>query len=68
MHPLQSHVLEAIAYDETAHLLRARFRDTGETVVYEDVPQDIYDELIFADSIGGYFQERIQGHFPRRRN
>ena len=68
MDRLQSHILEAIAYDETAHLLRARFRDSGETVVYEDVPQDIYDELIFADSIGGYFHERIEGHFHRRKN
>ena len=68
MHRLQSQILEAIAYDEAAHLLRARFRGTGETVVYEDVPQDIYDELIFADSIGGYFHQRIEGHFPRRKN
>ena len=68
MHRLQSNILEAIAYDETAHLLRARFRGTGKTVVYEEVPQDIYDELIFADSIGGYFRAHIEGHFPRRKH
>ena len=66
MHRVQSHVLEAIAYDESAHVLLARFRNSGETVIYEDVPQDIYDSLIFADSISGYFHDHIEGHFPKR--
>src|SRR5476651_2167421 len=66
MHPVQSHVLEAIAYDESAHLLVARFRDSGKTVIYEDVPQDIYDGMIFADSLSSYFRDHIEGHFPKR--
>jgi hypothetical protein len=68
MHRVQSHVLEAVAYDESAHLLWARFRDSGETVIYEDVPQDIYDSLIFADSIGGFFHDHVEGHFPRQKH
>ena len=65
---LQSHVIEAIVYDESAHLLSARFRYTGETVTYEDVPQELYDSLIFADSISGFFRDHIEGRFPRRPN
>ena len=63
---LQSHAIEAIAYDENAQILTARFRDSGETVIYEDVPQQIYDGLIFAQSIAGYFHDHIEGHFPQR--
>ena len=63
---LQSVAIEAIAYDENAHILTARFRDSGETVIYENVPQEVYDGLIFADSIGRFFQEQIEGRFPRR--
>ena len=50
---------------KAARLLRARYRDSGETVIYEDVPQEIYDSLIFADSIGSFFHDRIEGRFPR---
>jgi len=65
---LQSHAIEAIAYDENARVLMARFRDSGKTVIYEDVPQEIYDGLIFAQSIGSYFQDHIEGHFPERKH
>jgi hypothetical protein len=65
---LQSLAIEAVAYDESAHVLRAKYRDSGETVIYEEVPQDIYDSLIFADSIGGFFRDHIEGRFPRRKN
>ncbi len=65
---LQSDAIEAIAYDEIAHRLRARFRDSGETVIYENVPQDVYDSLIFAKSIASFFREHIEGRFPRRRS
>jgi hypothetical protein len=61
---VQSVSIEAVAYDETAHLLRAKFRSDGRVVVYENVPQDVYDSLIFADSIGTYFREHIEGAYP----
>ena len=64
----QSLIVEAIAYDESNHLLRARYRGTGHTVVYEGVPQEIYDSLLFADSIGRFLRDHIEGRFPVRRN
>ena len=63
---VQSLAIEAVAYDETAHLLRAKFRGDGQVVVYENVPQDVYDSLIFADSIGDYFHDHIEGAYPAR--
>jgi KTSC domain len=65
---LQSHAIEAIAYEENSRLLRVRYRDSGRTEVYENVPQEIYDSLIFAESIGGFFRAHIEGRFPRREN
>jgi len=62
----QSHTIEAIAYDESQQRLRAKYRDSGETVVYENVPQELYDQLLFSDSIGAFFREKIDGRFPRR--
>ena len=63
---LQSLAIEAIVYDENVRVLTARFRDSGRTVIYEDVPQEIYDCLIFADSVSGYFHDHIEGRFPQR--
>ena len=65
---VQSLAIEAVAYDEHAHVLTARFRETGRTVVYEDVPQEIYDSLIFAESIGRFFHDHIEGHFLQRKH
>jgi len=63
---VQSSALEQLSYDEEAHTLCATFRETGRTCVYQDVPQEIYDSLLFADSLGAYFNSHIRGHFPYR--
>ena len=63
---VQSSALEQISYDEEAHTLCATFRETGRTCIYLTVPQEIYDSLLFADSLGAYFNSHIRGHFPYR--
>jgi len=63
---LQSVAIEAVAYDEQNRLLKARFRDSGKVVVYEDVPPEIYDSLIFADSISAFFRNHIENIYPVR--
>ena len=60
---VQSSALERVSYDEEAHTLLATFRETHRTYVYEEVPQEIYDGLIFADSLGRYFNAHIRDHF-----
>jgi hypothetical protein len=63
---VQSSALEQVSYDERAHTLCATFRETGRTYIYQDVPQELYDGLIFADSLGRYFNAHIRDHFPFR--
>jgi hypothetical protein len=63
---VQSSALEQVSYDERAHTLCATFRETGRTYIYQEVPQELYDGLIFADSLGRYFNTHIQGRFPFR--
>jgi hypothetical protein len=60
---VQSSALEQVAYDQMAHTLRATFRDSGRTYIYRGVPQDVYDGLIFADSIGAFFNAHIRDCF-----
>jgi len=61
---VQSSALEQLNYDGAAQILRATFRGSGRTYVYRGVPQEIYDSLIFADSIGAYFNAHIRDHYP----
>ena len=63
---VQSDALEQLSYDEAAHTLYATFRQTGRTYIYEEVPQEVYDGLLFADSLGAYFNSHIRDHFAYR--
>ena len=60
---LQSTALAAISYDETCHALKATLRDSGCTYVYEGVPQELYDQLLFAVSVGAFFNHHIRDRF-----
>ncbi|MEY4966885.1 MAG: hypothetical protein RL274_2468 [Pseudomonadota bacterium] len=60
---VQSTALEQASYDERAHTLRAMFRESGRIYVYRDVPQELYDGLIFADSLGAFFNRHIRDCF-----
>ena len=61
---VQSAAIQSLTYDEAAHSLRATFRESGRTYVSRDVPPELYDGLIFADSIGTYFNQHIRDRFP----
>ena len=63
---LQSDMIEAVSYDESTHLLKITFRADGHVAVYEEVPQEIYDSMIFADSISEFFQTHIAGIYRVR--
>ncbi len=63
---LQSDAIEAVTYDEASHILRTKFREDGRVRVYENVPQEVYDSLIFADSISAFFRDHIEGAYPVR--
>jgi hypothetical protein len=51
-----------IGYDNTSRTLEVQFK-TGTVYQYFDVPQQVYNELIHASSIGGYINANLKGHF-----
>jgi hypothetical protein len=63
---LQSVAIEFVRYDDRARKLAVTFRASGRVLVYEGVPQQTYDSLLFADSISGYFRRHIAGVYPAR--
>jgi hypothetical protein len=64
---VQSSALEKISYDPGSQTLRATFRDSGRTYAYDEVPEEIYDGLLFANSLGAYFNAHIRDQFPFRK-
>jgi len=63
---VQSTALESVSYDEARRALTATFRGSGRTYVYDGVPQELYDRLLFADSIGAFFNRYIRDCFRFR--
>jgi len=63
---VQSSALEQVSYDEEDRTLCATFRESGRTYIYRDVPLELYDGLLFSDSLGAYFNAHIRDHFPFR--
>jgi hypothetical protein len=60
---VQSTSLVEVAYDHHRDLLELHFRD-GTAYRYLGVPAQTHQELLDADSKGGYFNRHIRGRFP----
>ncbi len=56
---VSSTVIDKIAYDFQRRQLHVSFV-SGRTYVYDGVPVDTYEELLNADSQGGYFNREVR--------
>jgi hypothetical protein len=60
---LNSTLLASAGHDPRRHLLEVEFR-SGELYRFFNVPSACYQELLRADSKGGYFNVNIRNLFP----
>ncbi len=65
--PLNSSALASAGYDPAAQILEVEFAGNGSVYRYYDVPETIYQSLISASSVGGYYNSSIRGQFISRR-
>jgi hypothetical protein len=63
---LESSALASVWYDEKRRTLRATFRDTGRTYIYDGVTPGEYDALMMAGSKGAWFNLHIRDTHPMR--
>ena len=54
--------LKSVGYDDTENILEIEFK-SGSIYQYFDVPREIYDELMRAQSKGKYFWRWIRDEF-----
>ena len=64
--PVESTMIGAVAYDDARRDLIVIF-NTGQTYVYSDVPRDVYDGLLAADSKGTFMKSSVIDQYPYRR-
>lgn len=65
-HPLDSTSLKSITYDSTTAILEVEFHNRW-VYEYYDVPREVVDGLLAAESKGGYFNAKIRSSFRYRR-
>jgi len=59
---VRSTEIAIVGYDQSSKKLEIAFR-TGSVYHYEDVPQEIYEGLIRAKSVGTYFAEYVKNTY-----
>lgn len=64
--PVESSNLAGIGYNRGARVLEIEFRSGG-IYRYREVPAEIYEGLLNAESKGGYFVRHIRGRYEFRR-
>lgn len=57
----------SVGYDSTSKTLYVEFRDSGSVYSYESVPQSVYDDLMSAQSMGGFYNSDIKGAYTCHR-
>ena len=65
--PVDSSSIAAVGYDPTTHRLYLRFVGSGNAYLYRDVPPPMFDELMRAESKGGFVNAMIKGSYDYRR-
>ncbi len=67
MTPVQSTNILSIGYKADTQTLIVKFRVSGQTYEYLNVPQTLYEGLMTAESKGKYINDNIRSQFNYRR-
>ena len=60
--PVESSLVASAGYDSKNRMLEIQFH-SDKIYRYYDVPEEVYKELMEADSVGSYFNAEIRGAF-----
>lgn len=61
-----SREIEWIGYEQDRNLLQVEFI-VGSIYQYQDVPKNVYEQFLQADSYGRFFEHKIKGQYPYRK-
>lgn len=58
----RSGMVNTIKYDEDTKVLTLTF-NSGGTYEYKDVPEEVFKDMLAAESVGKYFHSNIKGKY-----
>lgn len=67
MKSVKSSLIDKVGYDPEAKVLAVQMNYSSDVYLYQDVPQDIFDDLLAAESKGGFYVKNIKGKFKTER-
>jgi hypothetical protein len=67
MVPVVSSQIAAVGYDKDSQKLRVEFLKNGSLYQYDDVPEEVFNNLVAAPSVGGYFGTAVKGVYSYER-
>ena len=67
MSPVDSSLIAAVGYDTPAKVLYVQFKKGGATYEYAEVPAEVYEHLMAAESIGKFFLKEIKGAYAGKK-
>lgn len=62
----RSGMISKIAYNESEKLLTLTF-NSGGAYAYKDVPKEVFDGILAAESAGKYYHAHIKGKYEHER-
>jgi hypothetical protein len=63
---VESSTMRSVGYDPQSRMMEIEFT-SGHVYQYSDVPPEVYQGLVDAESQGRYFRQHIRGVFPSQR-
>ena len=67
MKSVKSSLLDKVGYDPEAKVLAVQMNYSSDVYLYQDVPQDIFDDLLAAESKGGFYVKNIKCKYKTER-
>lgn len=67
MQSVKSSLLDKVGYDPEAKVLAVQMNYSSDVYLYRDVPVDVFDDLLAADSKGAYYVKHIKGKYKTER-
>ncbi|MDD2297785.1 MAG: KTSC domain-containing protein [Sphaerochaetaceae bacterium] len=67
LEPVSSTCFESVGYCDEEEVLVVKFLESGSIYIYYEVPYYVYEDLIYANSIGGYYNENVKGQYHYKR-
>ena len=58
--PVESRLIRSVGFDPVASILEVELAGPGRIYRYFDVPYSVAEELMSAESKGGYFNEHVR--------